>query len=162
MVIQRGIDPLLELQEQIEHPFGKGPLTTSGVQYGTAATGLAGTSTLVEAGTITLPTGAIVVEAEFGLTMAVDSAGTNDGSKWLFQVSDAGTAWTDLIAEQTAATAAAYADVTCSGRFAPTGNFLGTAGKVYVRGMARSAGTTDLTDAKVKNSSYVLVRYKMW
>jgi len=161
MVISRGINPLIELQKQIEHPFGKGTLTETGVQYSTASTGLAGTATSIESATITLPTGAKVVEVEFGLTMAVLSSGTADGMKWNFQASDDNAAWQDLIAETTKAASTVYVDVTTSGRFAPTGNFTGS-NPFYVRGMARSAGTTDTTSAKVKNSSYVTVLYKMW
>jgi len=161
-----GIEVLHHLLEQVEHPFGKGSLTTTGTQYGSETTGIADSAyvAIPAAATITLPEGAAIVEVEFGLTMAIKSSETTESMLWKAQGSDAGTAWEDLIGEQTKTAAAAnstYVDFSCSGRFAPTGNFLG-ANPFYVRMVAKSAGTAGTMSGKAKNSSYVRALYKMW
>jgi hypothetical protein len=100
-------------------------------------------------------------EVEFGLTMAIKSSGATKYVKWKFQASDNGTDWQDLIAEQTrAANASAYLDVTVSGRFAPTGNFLGAGASFQVRGVIKAEDAVETAAGKAKNSSYILARYR--
>ena len=146
----------------IRHPFGKGSLTTNGVQYCTAVTGIDNDAyDAVESITIQQPTGMTLVEIEFGLTGRLDVSGTpTDSALWKWQASDAGSSWQDLIAEQTLATPAAATDVTCAGRFAPTGNFLGAGSSFQVRMVAKSSGATDTVTAETKNSSYIVCRYR--
>ena len=162
--IRKAIEALEEdspLLTKIRHPFGKGSLTADGVQYCTAITGITNAAYVaVETMTFEQPPGMVLEEIEFGLTGALGSSGAGDAKLWKWQASDAGVNWQDLIAEQTLAAAAAYADVTRSGRFAPTGNFLGTGASFQVRMVAKSAGATDTVNAKTKNSSYVRASYR--
>lgn len=153
------IDPAVD---KIWHPFAKGTLTLDGVQYSAEVAGIGNDYTAIETIIITQPTGYTLEEIEFGLTMAVKSSGAVEGVNWKWQASDAGAAWQDLIAEQLrAASAAAYLDVSCSGRFAPTGNFLGTGATFQVRAVVKSAVVDGETAAgKTKNSSYILCRYR--
>jgi len=143
------------------HPFAKGSLTTDGVQYCTPVTGIDNSAYVaVETITFQQPPGMTLEEIEFGLTGALGASGAVDAKLWKWQASDAGTDWEDLIAEQSLAAAAAYADVSCSGRFAPTGNFLGTGSSFQVRMVAKSAGATNTVNAKTKNSSYIICKYR--
>lgn len=151
-------DPRLEFTE---HPFGKGSLLVGGAQYCTPVTGVTNAAYVaVETKTITQPLGFTLVEVEFGLTAATGSSGTTDATLFKWQASDNGADWQDLCAEQTAALATAYVDATLSGRFAPTGNFLGAGTTFQVRFVIKSAGATDTANGKTKNSSYVICRYR--
>ena len=72
MVMARAVSPggMIELEE---HPFGKGNLTTDGVQYG-AETANAGSAAYVAVpGVVTIyrPAGATIVELEVGLTLSL-------------------------------------------------------------------------------------------
>jgi hypothetical protein len=148
--------------EKVHHPFGKGSLTTTGVQYSTEVTGIDNDAyDEIEAVTIHQPAGYNLEEIEFALTGALDVSGTpTDSAKWKWQASDDGSSWEDLIAEQTLATPSAYTDVSCSGRFVPTGNFLGTGLSFQVRMVAKCSGATDTVSARTKNSSYITCRYR--
>lgn len=152
------------LLEKVRHPFGKGSLTTNGVQYSTEVSSIGDTYTSIGTITIQQPPGYTLEEIEFGLTGAVKSSGAGEGVNWKWQASDDGVSWQDLIAEQTrAADASAYADVSCSGRFAPTGNFLGTGASFRVRMVIKNAvtnGVPETASGKAKNSSYILARYR--
>lgn len=143
-------------------PFGKGSLTTDGVQYSAEVASIGDTYTAIETVTLYHPHTFIPVEYEFSLTVALKSSGATEAVNWKWQASDNGTDWQDLIAEQTiAASAAAYADVSCSGRFAPVTNFLGTGTSFQVRAVAKSAAADGETvTGKVKNSSYVICKYR--
>ena len=153
---------LVNLGEHIEHAFGKGTLTTDGAQYG-AATIIATTAfTEVPAQQIVyLAPNQKVVEVEFGLTGRLINASTATTGRYKWQASDAGSAWEDLIASQSTAVTAAT-DFTVLGRFAPTGNFLGTGALFYVRMVAaQSTGAGNVT-VETKNSSYIKVITKSW
>lgn len=147
---------------KVWHPFAKGSLTVDGVQYSAEVADIGDVYTAIETITITKPVGYTLEEIEFGLTGAVKSSGAVEGVNWKWQASDAGAAWEDLIAEQTrAASAAAYADVSCSGRFAPTGNFLGTGATFQVRMVVKSAvAVGETATGKTKNSSYIVCVYR--
>ena len=150
------------LFEVVVHPFGKGFLTLDGAQYSPEIAGIDNAYTAIETVEVYLPLGQLV-EVEFGLTGAIKSSDTLEDVNWKWQVSDNGVDWQDLIAEQVrVASAVAYADVTCSGRFAPTGNFLGKSPKFYVRMVVKSATTGGETAAgKSKNSSYIRLVYRI-
>jgi hypothetical protein len=151
--------PVLEVTH---HPFGKGTLTTDGQQYSAEATTTDDDYKTVEEVTINQPAGYTLFEIELGLTLAIKSSGATESVPWKFQGSDNGSDYTDLIAEQTrAADASAYADVSCSGRFAPTGNFLGTGSTFKVKAMIKSgAAGGETATGKAKNSSYIICRYR--
>lgn len=149
--------------ESTEHPFGKGLLLVGGAQYCTAVTAVDNAAYLpVETITITQPNMDYwtLVEIEFGLTAATGSSGTSNAPLFKWEASDVGTSWTALCAAQTGTAATAYADATLSGRFAPTGNFLGKGATFQVRFVITSAGATDTAKGKTKNSSYVICRYR--
>ena len=148
--------------DMILKPFGKGSLTTDGVQYSAEVGSIGDTYTAIEAITINQPLGYTLEEIEFALTVAIKSSSTAESVLWKMQASDNGTDWQDLIAEQTrAASAAAYADVTALGRFAPTTNFLGTSATFQVRAVAKSgAAGGETATGKMKNSSYLICKYR--
>jgi len=155
-------DVLPPVLENTLHPFAKGSLTTDGVQYSAEVTGIDNDAyDEIEKVTINQPAGYTLEEIEFALTGALDVSGTpTDNALWKWQASDDGVSWEDLIAEQTLATPSAYTDVSCSGRFAPTGSFLGTGSSFQVRMVAKCSGATDTVSGKTKNSSYVKCRYR--
>jgi len=152
----------LDVVEVTHHPFGKGALTIGGAQYGTPVTGITHAAyTLVDSATITQPSGYTLYEIEFGLTGATQSSGATKYAKHKWQGSDAGTSWTDLCAENThAADASAYADYTHAGRFALSANFLGTSATFVIRMVALAEDATETVNAKAKNSSYIVCRYR--
>ena len=143
-------------------PFGKGSLTTDGVQYSAVVSDIGDTYTAIETITINQPLGYTLEEIELALTVAIKSSSTVEGVNWKMQASDVGAVWEDLIAERTrAADASVYADVSASGRFAPTGNFLGTGSTFQVRAVVKSAVAAGETAAgKMKNSSYIVCKYR--
>jgi len=151
-----------ELQDKVSHPFGKGALTTDGIQYSAEHTTTTDDYEAVETITFYNLPGHTMEEIEFGLTMAIKSSGGTESVLWKWQGSDNGTDWEDLIAEQTrAADASTYQDVTASGRFAPTGNFLGTGTTFQIRAVIKSGGAGGETaTGKAKNSSYIRAKYR--
>uniref|UniRef100_A0A6M3IWN0 Uncharacterized protein n=1 Tax=viral metagenome TaxID=1070528 RepID=A0A6M3IWN0_9ZZZZ len=148
--------------EFVLHPFGKGSLTTDGVQYSAEVAGIGDTYTAIEVVTINQPVGYALQEIEFGLTVAIKSSAAVEGVNWKMQASDAGVLWQDLIAEQLrAASCAAYLDVSALGRFAPAGNFIGTGATFQVRAVVKSAvAAGETATGKMKSSSYVIVKYR--
>lgn len=147
---------------KVRHPFGKGLLTTDGIQYSAEHTTTTDDYEAVETITFYNPSGYSLEELEFGLIMAIKSSGATESVLWKWQGSDNGTDWEDLCAEQTrAADAAAYADVTISGRFAPTGNLLGGGATFQVRCVIKSGGAGGETaTGKAKCSSYIYAHYR--
>ena len=156
-------DRLSLRQEFIFKPFGKGILTTDGVQYSTEITTSTDVYEVVETITLKQPNLTIweLYELEFGLTMRIKSSGAAESVLWKFQGSDNNTGWEDLIAEQTrAASAAAYADISALGRWAPTGLLKGLQKNIYVRGVVKSgAAAGETASAGMKSSSYVIAKY---
>jgi len=159
------------LVEHVEHPFGKGSLTTNGAQYSSAVTSIGTTYTELEKATIKLPTGVTAVEVEVAATAALKASGSTDDINWKVQASDDGSSWDDLISEQTLSNTTDYTDVTASGRVDADGgtNFKlsgtstsPTSRTFYVRVVAKSAGSTDTVSGKVKNSSYVKVLWRQY
>jgi len=151
-----------KFEEITYFPFGKGSLTTDGVQYSAEVASIGDTYTPIETVTIINPHVFTLMEVGFGLTGAVKSSGAAESVLWKWQASDNGTDWQDLIAEQTvAASAATYADVSCSGRFALTGNFLGTGESFQIRMVVKSGAVAGETaTGKAKNSSYIICKYR--
>ena len=145
------------------HPFAKGTLTVNGVQYSTPFTGIDNDAyDEIEAVTIQQPWGYALEEIEFGLVgeAKIDGAGSTDDVLWKFQASDDGINWEDLCSEQTLSNTNTYMNCTCSGRFAPTGNFMATGSSFQVRMVVKCSGSTDTVSAKTKNSSYIVCHYR--
>ncbi len=105
--------------EITEHPFGKGALTSDGVQYSAEATSTTSTYKTVETVTInqigvTGGPGArgTLIEVEFGVTWGMHSSGTTDKVQGLIQAQNtASGTWVDLMTAQESA-AASTATVT--------------------------------------------------
>lgn len=148
--------------EVLLHPFGKGKLTSDGVQYGAEHTTTTDNYEEVDRVTIEQSAEGVLEEIEFGLTAAIKSSGATEGVNYKWQASDDGTNWEDLCDEGTrAADASSYADVSHSGRFEPTGNFLGNRSSFQVRFVIKSAAAGGETaTGKVKNSSYIKCKYR--
>jgi hypothetical protein len=143
------------------HPWGKGDLTSNGAQYTVATTGAAeDTITSIGNATITIPTGATIIEVEYGLTAAVIE---KDGEtiNLYYRIGNTSTGY-DTMAT-TATTGTTYQDITYSGRYPTTGvNYTGTNPFVVdIAIKSTSTGTTG-NGGKIKNSSYVTVIYKLW
>lgn len=153
---------LMSLIEHVEHPFGKGLLTTDGAQYGAETTIATTAFTEVPAAmAVYRPPNTKVREVEFGLTGGVYNSTTAGTGRFKWQASDDNAAWEDLNAAVTTAVSVAT-DFTVAGRFAPTGNFAGTANPFYLRMVAaQSTGAVNVL-AKAKNSSYVKMVVSPW
>jgi len=151
-----------QLVTSLAHPFAKGSLTTTGVQYSTAIASISNAAYVaIETITFLQLPGSILEEVEFGLTGRLDVSGTpTNNALWKWQISDDGTTWVDLIAAQTLTTPAAATDVSCSGRYKPTGNFTGTKSSFQVRMVATCSGATDTVTGETKNSSYIIAKYR--
>jgi len=154
--------------EIIEHPFGKGALTATGVQHSAEATSVTNTYKTVESVSIDEinitggPGGqGTIIEVEFGITWSQKCDGATDKAVGLIQARDKDNAtWVDLMTAQTNATAGTtYEEFTYSGRFKPATTF--TKVPFDVRVQVKSNGITNNAVGKVKNSSYVKVSYRI-
>jgi len=141
---------------KVRHPFAKGALTADGVQY-CSAVSLESTDTIIEAVEIKQPAGYVLEQIELGLTGWLSATGVGESIIWKFQASDNNSDWQNLHDEITIGESIAEGDVSRSGRFAPTGSFLGTGASVYLRMVARTAAAGKT--GRIKNSSYVEMRY---
>lgn len=155
-------DTDIAVQELVVHPFGKRALTTDGVQYCTEHNTSTDDYETVESVTINQPSGYTLNEIELSLTAAIKSSSTAESVLWKWQISDDGSTWVDLIAEQTrAADASAYADVNALGRFNPQANALLTGTSFQVKFVVKSGGAGGETAyGKTKASSYIITRYR--
>ena len=142
---------------KVRHPFAKGSLTADGVQY-CPAVGLGTTDTVIEAAEVKQPAGYVLEQVELGLTGWLSDTAAAESIILKFQASDDNSVWQNLHDEVTKGESLAAGDVSCSGRFAPTGNFLGTGASIYLRMVARTAAAAKT--GATKNSSYVEVRYR--
>ena len=153
--------------EVTQHPFAKGSLTADGVQWSTEATSSTNTYALVEDVTIDeIGSGGgpgaegTIIEAEFSITWAQKCDGVTDSAVGKVQARNKGGAWVDLMTEVTNTTAGTtYEEKTYSGRFKPETNFNKYPFDIQV--LVKSSGITNNGVGKTKNSSYVIVRYKI-
>lgn len=157
-----------KIVEIVEHPFGKGPLTSDGVQYSAEVTSTANTYKTVEKVTIDEigvtggPGGrGTIIEGGYAVTWGMHSSGSADKATGLIsaQDKDNGTYVVLMTAQETATASTAYEYFTYSGRFASTATFTKVPFDMKVE--VKSSGTTDNAVGKVKNSSYVSVVYKI-
>ena len=150
---------VLAVIEHVEYPFAKGSLTADGVQWSAEVdTTTADTDVEVASITIKPPVLGGLIEVEFGLTAAfraVSSATADVTYKW--QARNEGGTWADLHGAVTKAdVGTTYVEETRSGRFELTANF-GTL-PFDVR-LVIQCNEANEGRAKIKNSSYVLVKY---
>jgi len=142
----------------IEHPFAKGDLTATGVQYSDEVTSAKNVYSTVEEVAINPPLLGRVIEIEFGITWSMKSSGTTNKATGLVQARNKGGTWVDLMTavENTAASTDAQ-EHTFSGRFELEDDFNRLPFELRVR--VKSAGATDNALGKMKNTSYVRVVY---
>lgn len=149
----------IAVMEHAEYPFAKGNLTSDGIQWSTERdTTTVNVDVEVESVTIKPPALGEMIEVEFGLTAAFKavSSGTADVTyKW--QARNKGGTWVDLhTAIVKANIGTTYVEETRSGRFKPVTNF--NALPFEVRLLIRCDEANE-GRAKIKNSSYVRVKY---
>jgi hypothetical protein len=149
----------LAVIEHTEYPFAKGDLTSDGIQWSAAVdTTTADTDVEVESVTIKPPALGAMIEVEFGLTAAFRavSSGTADLTyKW--QARNKGGTWVDLHSAVTKTDiGTTYVEETRSGRFKTVANFDSVPFDVR---LIIQCNEVNEGRAKVKNSSYVRVKY---
>jgi len=145
--------------EHTEYPFGRGDLTSDGIQWSAEKdTVAADTDVVVESVTIKPPALGAVIEVEFGLTAAlraVSSATADLTYKW--QARNKGGTWVDLHSAVTKTDiGTAYVEETRSGRFPTQSNFDSLPFEVRLIIQCNEANEGR---ARTKNSSYIRVTY---
>ena len=150
---------VLAVIEHMEYPFAKGDLTSDGVQWSAEVdTTTPDTDVEVECVNIRPPALGELLEVEFGLTAAFRavSSGTADLTyKW--QARNKGGAWVDLHSAVTKTNiGTSYIEETRSGRFQMVGNFNSLPFEVRLVIQCNEANEGR---AKVKNSSYIRIKY---
>ncbi len=149
----------LAVIEHIEYPFAKSDLTSDGIQWSAEKdTTTADVDVEVEGVTIKPPALGEMIEVEFGLTVAfraVSSATADLKYKW--QARNKGGTWVDLHSEVTKTdVGTSYVEETRSGRFKTVANFDSLPFEVRLIIQCSEANEGR---AKIKNSSYVRVKY---
>jgi len=150
---------VLAVIEHTEYPFAKGNLTADGIQWSAEVdTTTADTDVEVENVTIKPPALGEMIEVEFGLTAAfraVSSSTADLTYKW--QARNKGGTWVDLHSAVTKTNiGTTYVEETRSGRFKTLANFDSLPFEVRLIIQCNEANEGR---AKVKNSSYVRVKY---
>ncbi len=147
------------VMEHVEYPFAKSNLTSDGIQWcAEKDTTTANVDVEVECVTIKPPALGEMIEVEFGLTAAfraVSSATADIIYKW--QVRNKGGTWVDLHTAVTKTNVGTtYVEETRSGRFKTVANFnaLPFEARLILQCNEENEGR-----AKIKNSSYVRVKY---
>ena len=145
--------------EHTEYPLAKGNLTSDGIQWSDEKdTITADTDVEVENVTIKPPALGAMIEVEFGLTAAfraVSSATADLAYKW--QARNKGGTWVDLHSAVTKTDiGTTYVEETRSGRFKPVANFDSMPFEVRLIIQCNEANEGR---AKIKNSSYIRVKY---
>ena len=150
---------VMAIVEHLEHPFGRGALTSDGVQWSAEHTTTTDDYEPVETVAVNPPALGRVLEFEFGLTCAVKSSGAAEDVLFKWQARNRGGAWVDLSPEVTrAADASAWQEYTYSGRCAPVAGF--DAVPFEVRLVVKSGGAGgESAVGRAKSSSYVRVVY---
>ena len=150
---------VLAVIDHTEYPLAKGDLTADGIQWSAEVdTTTADTDVEVECVTVKPPALGDLLEVEFGLTAtfrAVSSATADLIYKW--QVRNKGGTWVDLHNAVTKTDiGTTYVEETRSGRFQTVANFNALPFEVRLIVQCNEANEGR---AKVKNSSYVRVKY---
>ena len=149
----------LAVIEHTEYPFAKGDLTADGIQWSAEKdTTTVDTDVEVESITINPPALGEMLKVEFGLTAAfrtVSSATADLTYKW--QARNKGGTWVDLHSVVTKTDiGTTYVEETRSGRFKLVANFDSLPFEVRLIIQCNEANEGR---AKIKNSSYVRVKY---
>lgn len=149
----------LAVIEHTEYPFAKDDLTSDGIQWSAEKdTTTADTDVEVESIAIKPPALGKMIEVEFGLTVAfraVSSATADLTYKW--QARNKGGTWVDLhSAVVKTDIGTTYVEESRSGRFKTVANFDSLPFEVQLIIQCNEANEGR---AKIKNSSYVRVKY---
>ncbi len=149
----------LAVIEHTEYPLAMGDLTSDGIQWSDEKdTTTAGVDVEVESVNVKPPALGALLEVEFGLTAAfrtVSSATADLTYKW--QARNKGGTWVDLHSAVTKTDiGTTYVEETWSGRFKPVANFDSVPFEIRLIIQCDEANEGR---AKVKNSSYVRVKY---
>lgn len=150
---------VLAVIEHTEYPFAKGNLTADGIQWSAEVdTTTPDTDVAVESVTVKPPALGELIEVEFGLTAAfraVSSATADLTYKW--QARNQGGTWVDLHSAVTKTDiGTTYVEETRSGRFKLATNFDSLPFEVR---LVIQSNEANQGRAKIKNSSYVRVKY---
>jgi len=150
---------VLAVIEHAEYPFAKGDLTADGIQWSDEVdTTTADVDVEVESVTIKPPALGAMIEVEFGLTAAlraVSSATADLTYKW--QARNKGGTWVDLHSAVTKTDiGTTYVEETRSGRFKLVASFDSLPFEIRLITQCNEANEGR---AKIKNSSYVRVKY---
>ena len=149
----------LAVIEHTEYPFARGDLSSDGIQWSAERDTVgAGADVEVESVTIKPPALGSLIEVEFGLTAAfraISSATADLSYKW--QARNKGGSWVDLhSAVIKADIGTTYIEESRSGRFKTVTNFDSLPFEVR---LIIQCDEVAQGQAKVKNSSYIRVRY---
>ena len=145
--------------EHTEYPFAKGDLTSDGIQWSAEKdTTTADVDVEVESVTIKPPALGEMIEVEFGLTAAFRAVSSSTADlKYKWQARNKGGTWVDLHSVVTKTDiGTTYVEETRSGIFKTVANFDSVPFEVRLIIQCNEA---DEGRAKIKNSSYVRVRY---
>lgn len=150
---------VLAVIEHAEYPLAKGDLTADGIQWSDEVdTTTADVDVEVESVTIKPPALGAMIEVEFGLTAAlraVSSATADLTYKW--QARNKGGTWVDLHSAVTKTDiGTTYVEETRSGRFKLVASFDSLPFEIRLIIQCNEANEGR---AKIKNSSYVRVKY---
>ena len=151
------------LTEAVIYPFGRGALTTTGVQYSALKTTSTDDYETVESVKVDLPidlkrASEPLVELEFRLDGAFQSSGATESVLFKWQYSLDGSTWVDLVPEVTfAASAAVLTEYSYSGLF-PVTAFSTVPFWLRLQIKSGSAGG-ETAKGKTKNTSYVRAVY---
>lgn len=147
---------------EILHPFGKGTLTTDGVQYCTEKVTSTDDYETVEEVTMTVPQSSPLEEIEFGLTAGFRSSSTAENVLYKWQIKDTSeTSYDTLVAETTLTTPGVTSlERTWSGRKGAGTYFTATKSfNVRLQIKSGSAGG-ETAKGKTKSSSYIMTKYR--
>lgn len=153
--------------EVIEHPFGKGDLTSDGVQWSDEATSTNVAYEVVESITIDQieakggpGANGTLIEVELGITWRQKSSAGSYKAVGRIQARNKGSDWITIMTEKTNTSAGtSYEEWTYSGRFETETSF--NEYPFDVRVQVKSNNGTENGIAQVKNSSYIKCLYKI-
>ena len=166
----RALRVMEKYAEYTVHPFARGGLTTSGVQYTNVTSGSTASSAsyfIVDAAATVSPIAAgrdadDLDEIELGLTAefrkdTTAAAGSTIGYKWQIK-GNANTTWTDLSTTKSLVATTAFVERTLSGYFTTTGtNYKTLPIDIRLVMLNKTAGNAV---ARIKSSSYVKIKAK--
>ena len=150
---------VLAVMEHSDYPFAKGDLTSDGIQWSAEKdTTTVDIDVEVESITIKPPALGEMIEVEFGLTAAFRAVSSATADlKYTWQTRNKGGTWVDLHSQVTKTNiGTTYVEETRSGRFQTVADFDSLPFEVRLIIQCNEANEGR---AKIKNSSYVRVKY---